>query len=62
MDPRLRQVQGGLTPADTERTDESGRLSGIFFDIPGPERLFRIDSEEALFQRIRQEARNIKPE
>ncbi len=44
------------------KADESPTAYRIPFDLPGPERLFRLDSEEALFQRMMQEARERKPE
>src|SRR5207253_826419 len=42
--------------------DETQTAYRIPFELPGPERLFQMDSEETLFRRMRQEARERKPE
>ncbi len=66
LDPRVVRVQapapgGAPAPVGAFR-DDGGTAYRIPFDLPGPERLFRVESEEALFQRMRQEARERKPE
>jgi hypothetical protein len=62
VDPNIipAQVRGPVVPAPTR--DDAATAYRIPFELPGPERLFRMDSEEALFQRMRQEARERKPE
>lgn len=60
IDPRLIRAQArAAAPAGRDDTQPGYRIP---FELPGPERLFRADSEEALFQRMRQEARERKPE
>lgn len=41
--------------------DDAGQSLRIPLELPGPERLFRLDSEETLFERMKQEAREATP-
>jgi hypothetical protein len=63
VDPTIIPAQGKIPmiPLIPAR-DEPPTAYRIPFELPGPERLFRLDSEEALFQRMRQEARERRPE
>ena len=62
IDVREAAATGGSTAGMGPARDETQTAYRIPFDLPGPERLFRVDSEEALFQRMSQEARERKPE
>jgi hypothetical protein len=63
LDPEVVLVQArGPAPLGPARGDDAQTAYKIPFDLPGSERLFRIESEEALFQRMSQEARERKPE
>ena len=55
----LVQARAAAAPGRDETQSAAYRIP---FDLPGPERLFRLDSEEDLFQRMKQEARERKPE
>jgi hypothetical protein len=63
MDPVLIPVQMRQAgPAARAQRDEPGFVYANLSVLPGPERLFRLDSEEAVIQRIRQENREHKLE
>src|SRR5262249_31157826 len=64
MDPAVMPVQmrAAAPPPPASARDDPPTAFRIPFELPGPERLFRLDSEEAFFQRVRQEARERKPE
>src|SRR5687767_6882304 len=60
-DPRLQQTQF-RTPSNFLRTDETGQDFDVRFDLPGPDLLFRLDSENMLIERMKQERRKYKKE
>jgi len=60
-DPQVQPAQY-RTPGTLLRTEETGQDFDIRFDLPGPELLFKLDSEAALLERMRQERRKYKKE
>src|SRR5947209_5141296 len=58
IDPQVRQAQASRFAT---RVDDF-QVFDVRFDLPGPEMLFRMDSEADLIQRMKQERRRIKRE
>jgi hypothetical protein len=62
MDPLVRQAQLRAPAPPSAMRDDAATAYQIPFELPGPERLFRLESEDAFIQRLKQEARERKPE
>lgn len=58
-DSRVLQTQF-RTPSNFLRIDETGQDFDIRFDLPGPELLFQLDSENRMIERMKQERRKYK--
>src|SRR4051794_38532910 len=61
------RIDSGVMPVQMRQLPPNQRDDAtvgyqIPIQLPGPERLFRLDSEANLIQRIRQESRDRKPE
>ena len=48
-------------PGGAFRRDESPQGYRVPFELPGPERLFRLESEATMYQRMKEEARERRP-